>query len=75
MQFDIANGWVEEEHASEETEHHRILSSGGEVVEFDTEHTYSIPYWENAICSMTYNAADPSKSKFELVNNCGYIPL
>lgn len=36
---------------------------------------YEVPYWENVICSMTYNKSHPEKSTFELKTSCGYIPL
>ena len=37
--------------------------------------TYEINYWENVVCDMVYNKADPTKSEFNLKTNCGTTPL
>lgn len=61
-QEDIENGWVEP------TEKPPPKDDGDDDDLFiiDTNHKYEIHHWENVVCNMIYNEADPQSSKVEI---------
>lgn len=53
----------------------RHLSESSEGESSHITNRYAVNYWENVVCNMVYNAADRTKSEFEIVTNCGVIPM